>query len=155
MVAGSISRSLLQPAVFLGLPGLQRLERIVRQRVVAPAGDAEQRHLIRISLEKPVQIRVGQRAHLGVGGLPGGRRWLRRGALTPGEEGGCETDADKSRCPVSKHAGLYFPRGGRMQISERTIGDVVIVDVSGKITLGDGGDVALRGQDAQPDPAGQ
>jgi anti-sigma B factor antagonist len=31
-----------------------------------------------------------------------------------------------------------------MQISERTIGDVVIVDVSGKITLGDGGDVALR-----------
>ena len=31
-----------------------------------------------------------------------------------------------------------------MQISERTIGDVVIVDVSGKITLGDGGDVTLR-----------
>ena len=31
-----------------------------------------------------------------------------------------------------------------MQISERTVGDVVIVDVSGKITLGDGGDVALR-----------
>ena len=31
-----------------------------------------------------------------------------------------------------------------MQISERTIGDVVIVDVAGKITLGDGGDVALR-----------
>ena len=31
-----------------------------------------------------------------------------------------------------------------MQISERTIGDVVIVDVSGKVTLGDGGDVALR-----------
>jgi anti-sigma B factor antagonist len=31
-----------------------------------------------------------------------------------------------------------------MQISERTIGDVVVVDVSGKITLGDGGDVALR-----------
>ena len=31
-----------------------------------------------------------------------------------------------------------------MQISERTIGDVVIVDVSGKITLGDGGDMALK-----------
>ena len=31
-----------------------------------------------------------------------------------------------------------------MQISERTVGDVVIVDVSGKINLGDGGDVALR-----------
>ena len=31
-----------------------------------------------------------------------------------------------------------------MQISERTIGDVVVIDVSGKITLGDGGDVALR-----------
>ena len=31
-----------------------------------------------------------------------------------------------------------------MQISERTVGDVVIVDVSGKITLGDGGDVTLR-----------
>ena len=31
-----------------------------------------------------------------------------------------------------------------MQISERTVGDVVIVDVSGKITLGDGGDVMLR-----------
>src|SRR5258705_335400 len=31
-----------------------------------------------------------------------------------------------------------------MHISERTIGDVVIVDVSGKITLGDGGDVALK-----------
>jgi len=31
-----------------------------------------------------------------------------------------------------------------MQISERTIGDVVVIDVSGTITLGDGGDVALR-----------
>lgn len=31
-----------------------------------------------------------------------------------------------------------------MKISERTVGDVVIVDVSGKITLGDGGDMALR-----------
>jgi anti-sigma B factor antagonist len=31
-----------------------------------------------------------------------------------------------------------------MQISERTVGDVVIVDVSGKITLGDGGDVVLK-----------
>jgi anti-sigma B factor antagonist len=31
-----------------------------------------------------------------------------------------------------------------MHISERTIGDVVIVDVSGKVTLGDGGDVTLR-----------
>ena len=31
-----------------------------------------------------------------------------------------------------------------MQISERTIGDVVVIDVSGKIILGDGGDVALR-----------
>jgi anti-sigma B factor antagonist len=31
-----------------------------------------------------------------------------------------------------------------MQISERTVGDVVIVDVSGKITLGEGGDVVLK-----------
>jgi anti-sigma B factor antagonist len=31
-----------------------------------------------------------------------------------------------------------------MQISERRIDDVVIVDVSGKITLGDGGDAALK-----------
>ena len=31
-----------------------------------------------------------------------------------------------------------------MHISERTIGSVVIVDVSGKITLGDGGDVELK-----------
>jgi anti-sigma B factor antagonist len=31
-----------------------------------------------------------------------------------------------------------------MHISERTIGDVMIVDVSGKITLGDGGDVVLK-----------
>jgi anti-sigma B factor antagonist len=31
-----------------------------------------------------------------------------------------------------------------MQLSERKIGDVVIVDVSGRITLGDGGDQALK-----------
>jgi anti-sigma B factor antagonist len=31
-----------------------------------------------------------------------------------------------------------------MQISERKIGDVTIVDVSGKITLGEGGDAALK-----------
>ena len=31
-----------------------------------------------------------------------------------------------------------------MQLSERRVGDVVIVDVSGKITLGDGGDQALK-----------
>ena len=31
-----------------------------------------------------------------------------------------------------------------MHISERTVGDVVIVDVSGKVTLGDGGGVLLR-----------
>jgi anti-sigma B factor antagonist len=31
-----------------------------------------------------------------------------------------------------------------MHISERAIGDVVIVDVSGKITLGDGGDMILK-----------
>src|SRR5258706_1363684 len=31
-----------------------------------------------------------------------------------------------------------------MQISERAVGDVVIVDVSGKITLGDGGDAILK-----------
>src|SRR5258708_16517899 len=36
------------------------------------------------------------------------------------------------------------PCGGAMRISERKIGDVVIVDVSGKITLGDGGDAALK-----------
>src|SRR5437867_3705449 len=34
--------------------------------------------------------------------------------------------------------------GGAMHISERAIGDVVIVDVSGKITLGDGGDMILK-----------
>ena len=31
-----------------------------------------------------------------------------------------------------------------MQISERIVGDVMIVDVSGKITLGDGGDSTLK-----------
>jgi len=31
-----------------------------------------------------------------------------------------------------------------MQLSERKIGDVVVVDVSGKITLGDGGDQILK-----------
>ena len=31
-----------------------------------------------------------------------------------------------------------------MHISERTAGDVVIVEVSGKITLGDGGDAVLK-----------
>src|SRR5215471_2474013 len=31
-----------------------------------------------------------------------------------------------------------------MNISERRIGDVVVVDVSGKITLGDGGDAILK-----------
>jgi anti-sigma B factor antagonist len=31
-----------------------------------------------------------------------------------------------------------------MNISERTAGDVVIVDVSGKVTLGDGGDAMLK-----------
>jgi len=31
-----------------------------------------------------------------------------------------------------------------MRILERTVGSVVIVDVSGKITLGDGGDVVLK-----------
>jgi anti-sigma B factor antagonist len=31
-----------------------------------------------------------------------------------------------------------------MHISERSIGDVVIVDVSGKVTLGDGGGVVLK-----------
>ena len=31
-----------------------------------------------------------------------------------------------------------------MHISERTVGDVVIVDVSGKVTLGGGGDVVLK-----------
>ena len=31
-----------------------------------------------------------------------------------------------------------------MHISERPVGDVTIVDVSGKITLGDGGDVVLK-----------
>ena len=33
---------------------------------------------------------------------------------------------------------------GCMHISERTVGDVVIVDLSGKVTLGDGGDVVLK-----------
>ena len=31
-----------------------------------------------------------------------------------------------------------------MHIVERTVGEVVIVDVSGKVTLGDGGDVVLK-----------
>ena len=31
-----------------------------------------------------------------------------------------------------------------MQISQRTVGDVVIVEVSGKITLGEGGDAILK-----------
>ena len=31
-----------------------------------------------------------------------------------------------------------------MHISERTVGDVVIVDLSGKVTLGGGGDVVLK-----------
>ena len=31
-----------------------------------------------------------------------------------------------------------------MHIWERTVGDVVIVDVSGKVTLGDGGDIVLK-----------
>ena len=31
-----------------------------------------------------------------------------------------------------------------MNIAERMIGDVVVVDVSGKITLGDGGDMVLK-----------
>ena len=31
-----------------------------------------------------------------------------------------------------------------MHISERAVGDVIIVDVSGKITLGEGGDIALK-----------
>src|SRR5438046_3908438 len=31
-----------------------------------------------------------------------------------------------------------------MNIGERTVGDVMIVDVSGKVTLGDGGDVMLK-----------
>src|SRR5437899_11734923 len=31
-----------------------------------------------------------------------------------------------------------------MHIAERNVGEVVVVDVSGKITLGDGGDAALK-----------
>ncbi len=31
-----------------------------------------------------------------------------------------------------------------MHISERTVGDVIIVDVSGKVTLGDGSDTVLK-----------
>jgi anti-sigma B factor antagonist len=31
-----------------------------------------------------------------------------------------------------------------MNISERTVGDVLIVDVAGKVTLGDGGDAMLK-----------
>jgi anti-sigma B factor antagonist len=37
-----------------------------------------------------------------------------------------------------------FHNEGLMQLSERRIGDVVVVDVSGKITLGDGSDQALK-----------
>lgn len=31
-----------------------------------------------------------------------------------------------------------------MHVTERAVGDVTIVDVSGKVTLGDGGDVVLK-----------
>ena len=31
-----------------------------------------------------------------------------------------------------------------MHVTERQVGDVTIVDVSGKVTLGDGGDVVLK-----------
>ena len=31
-----------------------------------------------------------------------------------------------------------------MHVTERSVGDVTIVDVSGKVTLGDGGDVVLK-----------
>ena len=31
-----------------------------------------------------------------------------------------------------------------LQVNERTVGDVVIIDFSGKITLGDGGDAMLK-----------
>jgi anti-sigma B factor antagonist len=31
-----------------------------------------------------------------------------------------------------------------LQLSERTIGDVVLIDLAGKITLGDGGDAMLK-----------
>jgi len=31
-----------------------------------------------------------------------------------------------------------------MHVTERSVGEVVIVDVSGKVTLGDGGDVVLK-----------
>src|SRR4029079_16892317 len=31
-----------------------------------------------------------------------------------------------------------------MHVTERTVGDVTVVDVSGKVTLGDGGDVVLK-----------
>ena len=31
-----------------------------------------------------------------------------------------------------------------LQLSERSIGDVIVVDLSGKITLGDGGDAMLK-----------
>jgi anti-sigma B factor antagonist len=34
--------------------------------------------------------------------------------------------------------------GGGMQISERAVGGVVIVEVSGKVTLGEGGDTILK-----------
>jgi hypothetical protein len=34
--------------------------------------------------------------------------------------------------------------GGDVELSERKIGDVMIVDVSGRITLGEGGDQALK-----------
>ena len=31
-----------------------------------------------------------------------------------------------------------------LQLSDRTVGDVIVVDLSGKITLGDGGDALLK-----------
>jgi anti-sigma B factor antagonist len=50
-------------------------------------------------------------------------------------------------------SGLYWRAAARqlvdqpgveMQISERTIGEVTVVDVSGKVTLGEGGDTMMK-----------
>jgi anti-sigma B factor antagonist len=50
--------------------------------------------------------------------------------------------------PITEDQGLTerlrHYRGRGMHVTERVVGDVTIVDVSGKVTLGDGGDVVLK-----------
>ncbi len=71
-----------------------------------PARNAVERDDIGIPLEEAVQIRIGERADLRVGGRTRRRRLLGATAAPGARE---ETDGDKIEGPVSKHAGLYWP----------------------------------------------